>query len=71
MFQRQNRKPEWVKNIKELQPLAKQLNGKLIIFNTDRPIESMFYLDCIAYSFIPTKDKIAELEKEGYVVLIK
>jgi 4-amino-4-deoxy-L-arabinose transferase len=71
MFQRCNREPEWVKNIKELQPLAKQLKGKLIIFNTDRPIESMFYLDCVAYSFIPTEDKIAELEREGYTILIK
>jgi 4-amino-4-deoxy-L-arabinose transferase len=71
MFKKYNRTQEWVTDIKKLEPLSKQYNGKLIIFNTDRPIETMFYIDCIAYSIIPEKEKILELEQEGYKVLIK
>ena len=71
MFQNYNRKPEWVKEIKALKSQSIQLNGKLVIFNTERPIETMFYIDCIAYSFTPTKKTVLELEREGYKVLIK
>lgn len=71
MFQKYDRNPEWVRDIKELKPLGKQYNGKLVIFNTERPIETMFYIDCIAYSIIPSDEKIIELERKGYKVIVK
>jgi 4-amino-4-deoxy-L-arabinose transferase-like glycosyltransferase len=70
MFQKYDRNPEWARDIKKLEPLGRKYNGKLVIFNTDRPIETMFYVDCAAYSIIPTDDKIIELEKRGYKVIV-
>ncbi len=70
MFQKYDRNPEWVRDIKELKPLGIKYNGKLVIFNTDRPIETMFYVDYIAYSNIPSHEKIIELEKKGYKVIV-
>jgi 4-amino-4-deoxy-L-arabinose transferase-like glycosyltransferase len=71
MFQKYERNPQWVRDIKELKPLGKKYNGKLVIFNTERPIETMFYVDCIAYSNIPSDEKIIELEKKGYTVIVQ
>lgn len=66
-----DRNPEWVSEIKAFKPLGKKLNGKLVIFNTQWPIETMFYVDCIAYPYIPDPVVISDLQKRGYVVLIQ
>lgn len=71
MFRKYERNPEWVKEIKEFEPLGKKYNGKLVIFNTERPIETMFYVDCVAYSSLPPEEKISELEKKGYKVIVR
>jgi 4-amino-4-deoxy-L-arabinose transferase-like glycosyltransferase len=71
MFQKYDRNPQWVKDIKELKPLGRKYDGKLVIFNTDRPIETMFYVDCIAYSILPSNERISELEKKGYKVIVQ
>jgi hypothetical protein len=70
MFQKYDRNPVWVRDIKALEPLGRKYNGKLVIFNTGRPIETMFYVDCVAYSILPTQEKIIELEKKGYKVIV-
>jgi 4-amino-4-deoxy-L-arabinose transferase-like glycosyltransferase len=70
MFQKYDRNPVWVRDIKALEPLGRKCNGKLVIFNTGRPIETMFYVDCVAYSILPTQEKIIELEKKGYKVIV-
>jgi hypothetical protein len=54
-----------------LKPLGKELDGKLVIVNTEWPIETMFYVDCIAYPYIPDPMVISELQQKGYTVLIR
>jgi len=66
-----DRNPGWVTQIKALKPLGKELDGKLVIFNTEWPIETMFYVDCSAYPCIPDQMVISELQEKGYTVLIR
>jgi 4-amino-4-deoxy-L-arabinose transferase len=63
--------PQWVNEFRELQPITEKHNGKVVIFNSKRPIKTMFYFDCIAYKRIPEKGKIEELKDKGYKVIIK
>ncbi len=71
ILQIRERKPEWAIEIKKLAPLGEAADGKLVIFNTEHPIETMFYVDCVAYSFIPEQHVIADLEKKGYRIMIQ
>ena len=70
IIQVRERKPQWITEIKDMKALGKALNGKLVIFNTERPIETMFYVDCIAYPFIPDQRTISDLKQRGFMVLI-
>ncbi|HEY9115676.1 MAG TPA: glycosyltransferase family 39 protein [Bacteroidales bacterium] len=69
IFQQRDRNPQWsqeIKNIKELIPEDKAV----IIFNIERPIETMFYNDCIAYPQIPDSRVIKNLQEKGYTIII-
>jgi len=68
MFSTRERHPEWTKEIKGMREHAGM--KPLIIFNTDRPIETMFYIDCTAYPFIPEKGVPDSLEQHGYKVIL-
>ena len=41
-----------------------------VLFNSSRPIELMFYTNCIAYSHIPDKTLIKSLHKSDYKLYI-
>lgn len=66
-FEKRDRNPAWVMELKELNKENIQ-NG--VLFNYDNPIEAMFYTDLVVYSRIPSKEKIEQLINEGYQVLI-
>ena len=55
----------------ELQQL-KQFEGgeKLIFFNANRHLATMFYIDCTAYGHTPSDEVIEELKKQGYKVIV-
>lgn len=68
-FENNIQKPEWLQQIGDLK---QQINHpKTIVFNTERPIETMFYIDCIAYPSIPAESLQMELKENGYSIIIK
>ncbi len=66
-FQIRERHPEWVQEIKELKD--KTRDGNLVILNSKRPIETMFYINCAAYPFIPDNKTINRLKSKGYKII--
>ena len=69
-FNKIEREPEWTKEIKKLKPLSSEVQGKLVIFNTLHPIETMFYLNCTAYNYLPDQKTTTEIERSGYKIII-
>lgn len=68
-FEKRERNPLWaqqIRNINNLIPWEK----KLVLFNIERPIETMFYTDFIAYSQIPNPETIESLQKRGFTIII-
>lgn len=66
IFQNIDRNPTWVQELKNIN----NKNENLVLINCPYPIETMFYTNCTAaYSYIPKKKKIDELEREGYTVI--
>jgi len=64
------RNPQWAK---ELRTLNTALDSKqqIVIFNAELPIETMFYVDCTAYSNIPDSLTLKSIESQGYTILIR
>ncbi len=44
--------------------------GPAVLFNTDRPIEAMFYTDAVAYPHVPRPEVLEDLVRRGYTVFI-
>ncbi|HQH17961.1 MAG TPA: glycosyltransferase family 39 protein [Bacteroidales bacterium] len=68
-FEIRDRNPIWTQQLKVIKNKIPKANN-IILFNIERPIETMFYTDCIAYSMIPEYEIIEDLIKNGYIVLI-
>ncbi|MFA5779116.1 MAG: glycosyltransferase family 39 protein [Elusimicrobiota bacterium] len=67
-FKIRERSPIWASEIKNLK---NQFEGNnIILFNSEHPIETMFYTDIIAYPHIPDKIRLSEIIGKGYKVLI-
>jgi len=66
-FDQHERNPQWAVDLKELNN-RRIHNG--ILFNYERPIETMFYTDLIAYPTIPSKKVISELINSGFTVIV-
>jgi 4-amino-4-deoxy-L-arabinose transferase-like glycosyltransferase len=69
IFQQRDRNPQWsqqIKNIHNLIPKGKNV----VIFNINKPVETMFYNDCIAYPQMPDIKTIKELQDKGYTIVI-
>lgn len=64
------RNPDWAKEIRALETQIDH-EDQTVIFNTDRPIETMFYTNCTAYKEVPETSKMAEIKEEGYHILIR
>jgi 4-amino-4-deoxy-L-arabinose transferase len=60
--------PGWVEWIKALR--AEAAGGRLVVFKDPWPIETMFYLDCVAYKTVPDAAQVASLKARGYRVLL-
>lgn len=43
-------------------------HGDVVIFNTNNPIETMFYTPYTAYSCVPTEEQIQTMIKKGYKI---
>jgi 4-amino-4-deoxy-L-arabinose transferase len=60
-----NRNPDWNKEILSIQ--HSPLNSKqTVFFNCPRPIETMFFTDCIAYERSLDTIEISKLQTQGY-----
>jgi 4-amino-4-deoxy-L-arabinose transferase len=68
LFSTENKNPQWVKELKELNKAKMPENT--LLFNHPYPIEAMFYTDCTAYSSLPSADSIAKYYNEGYNIII-
>jgi len=66
-FTKSDRNPQWVTDLKKLN--NKKIN-KGVLFNYDKPIEAMFYMNLTVYSYIPDKKVITDLIEKGYTVMI-
>ncbi|MCD4682841.1 MAG: glycosyltransferase family 39 protein [Bacteroidales bacterium] len=68
-FINRDRNPQWVKELRKLNENL-DINKQIVIFNVGRPIETMFYVNCIAYSNIPDIETIKRISDSGYTILI-
>ncbi len=69
-FTAYERQPQWASDIKAIRDSIPKNTGKLLIFNASHPIETMFYIDCIAYDFVPDSTRINDIKAQGYTVKI-
>ncbi|MBF0557957.1 MAG: glycosyltransferase family 39 protein [Nitrospirae bacterium] len=65
-FNRENREPVWAGHLKNLDQIINQKNT--VIFNSDHPIETMFYSSFTAYRGLPTSEQIKYLTRRGYKI---
>jgi len=67
-FDRSERNPLWVIQLKKLGEKTKDEKG--ILFNVSRPIEAMFYTDLVAYERLPKVEILDSLVGQGYTIFI-
>lgn len=69
-FAIRERNPQWTKELRELN---EQLGDdkEILVFNSEHPIETMFYTDYVAYSTIPDSSTLSYLDKKGYEIYIR
>lgn len=70
-FDIREREPQWAQELKELKRNLKGRGDSILIFNTEHPVEAMFYTDCTAYTDIPGTPLLSELSRKGYTILIR
>ena len=68
LFQKRDRSPEWVQDLKNME--IKFGNQPVVILNSERPIETMFYTNYVAYGHLPDSMTIDSLKSAGYLVII-
>lgn len=68
-FTQRDRNPEWTR---VLRGMGKTIDdkGNVVIFNVERPVETMFYMNCTAYPGIPDSATIREIIATGHRVII-
>ncbi len=68
-FQQAVEVPQWQADIHEF---SKRIEGnkKVVIFNTEHPIEFMFHTDAVAYQGIPVRSTLDSLVGKGYEIYI-
>jgi 4-amino-4-deoxy-L-arabinose transferase-like glycosyltransferase len=69
-FSKRDTNPHWTKELRALNHETK-IHEKIVIFNSEYPIETMFYNDCIAYSIIPDSSILSNIKNNGYKILIR
>ncbi len=68
-FSLRERNPDWAKELRILNKNIPGSNG--ILFNADRPIETMFYTELTAYPFLPNEAQTKQLKAKGFVLYFK
>jgi len=68
-FEKRERNPVWAQELRALNRTIAD-KSKVVIFNVDRPVETMFYINCTAYPQIPDKNILQELTESGYTLFI-
>jgi 4-amino-4-deoxy-L-arabinose transferase len=67
-FNKEEMNPSWAK---ELRLLNQQINEKqVVIFNSDKPIETMFYTNFTAYPGLPDSTTIQKFISNGYTAYV-
>ena len=67
-FEIRERNPKWAEDLRQLNRQITE--KKVILFNSERPIETMFYTNFIAYSSKPDTLEIKNLLSQGYTLYI-
>lgn len=67
-FEKTERHPTWAQGLKKLDESVKEKN--VVLFNTSKYIEAMFYTDFIAYQTNPSQEQINSLIEKGYSIFV-
>ena len=67
-FETMERNPGWATDLRKLNHRIPEKN--VVIFNSEHPVETMFYTDFIAYSSVPDKEKFNDLLSQGYSLYV-
>jgi len=67
-FEKKDRNPAWAVELRNLDKTIKDRNT--VIFNSSRPIETMFYSPFTAYRDIPTQEQVNEVRRKGYNIYV-
>jgi hypothetical protein len=67
-FKKKDRNPSWAVELRNLDKNIQE--KKTVIFNSDRPIETMFYSSFTAYHSLPTTEQVTDLTQRGYKIYI-
>lgn len=62
--------PDWAIRLKHLAANDTFYKKNVVLFNEPHAIEAMFYLDCVAYNWIPTAGQVKNLKEQGWTVLL-
>lgn len=68
-FEKLDRNPAWAVELRDLERTL-PYGRENVLFNVDRPIEAMFYVNRTAYSNTPDKQVVEEILTKGYRVYI-
>ena len=69
-FTIRERNPQWTKELRTLNEQIKEKKN-IVVFNSEHPIETMFYTDCVAYSTTPDSSTLYSLHEKGYEIYIR
>jgi 4-amino-4-deoxy-L-arabinose transferase len=64
------RNPAWAQELRALDAALAE-GGKNVIFKAERPIETMFYADCLAYPELPDSLTLQRIAAAGYTIYIR
>ena len=67
-FERLDKDPAWATELRNLN--SQILEKKVVIFNSERPIETMFYTNFTAYSGVPDSSTLQAFTSRGYTAYI-
>ena len=67
-FQNIDRNPGWARELRTMNSVIGDSHA--VVFNMEHYIEAMFYTNCIAYPYTPTKEQVRHSLDMGYKVFI-
>lgn len=71
-FTARDRNPPWARELRSLHSTIETYGPeRTVVFNAPRPIETMFYTGCTAYSYLPAPAVLDRVRKKGYTILLR